>query len=234
MARLPRLSFAGLPHHVIQRGHNGQSIFLRPADYQFMLDLLLEYSRQCNVVVHGYVLLPNHFRLLLSPQTVNGLPQMLQAVGRRYVRYFNDAQGRTGTLWDGRYRCTVLQAELFLLPCMVSMDLSPMRMGLASVPAEYAWSSHGHYVGSRVDGLVSPHAQFWGLGNTPFAREVAYAELMQAGTSSTQESALIDATMKGWVLGDTEFVKTLQKDTPRRLSKGRAGRPMGNKPSRSS
>jgi putative transposase len=225
MARLPRLSFAGLPHHVIQRGHNGQAIFLRPADYQLMLDLLLEYSRKFEVAVHAYVLLPNHLHLLLTPREASGLPQMLQALGRRYVRYFNDAQGRTGTLWDGRYRSTVLQAELHMLPCMCGMDLNPVRDGLAATPADYAWSSHGHYIGRRVDRLVTPHAQFWGLGNTPFAREAAYAELVQAGVGTTQHQALTDATLKGWALGDEAFLQELQKATPRRLSKGQAGRP---------
>lgn len=230
MARLPRLSFAGLPHHVIQRGHNGQPIFLRPADYQLMLELLLEYSRKFGVAVHAYVLLPNHFHLLLSPATATALPLMLQAVGRRYVRYFNDAQKRSGTLWDGRYRCTVLQPELFVLPCMAYMDQNPLRAGLVAAAADYAWSSHGHYIGRRVDRLVTPHAQFWGLGNTPFAREAAYAELIQAGTAPAQQQALTDATLKGWALGDADFVQELQKATPRRLSKGQAGRPALGKP----
>jgi putative transposase len=225
MARLPRLSFAGLPHHLIQRGHNGQPVCLRPADYQLLLDLLLEYSGQFEVAVHAYVLLPNHFHLLLTPQTVTGLPQMLQAVGRRYVRYFNDTQGRTGTLWDGRYRCTVLQPERYVLPCMAYMDLNPVRAAVAAAPTDYPWSSHGHYIGRQVDRLVTPHAQFWGLGNTPFAREAAYAELIQVGTSSALQQALTDATLKGWALGEAAFVQALQKDTPRRLSKGQAGRP---------
>jgi putative transposase len=225
MARLPRLSFAGLPHHVIQRGHNGQAVFLRPPDYQLMLDLLGEYCRTYEVALHAYALLPNHIHLLLTPQSASALPQMLQAVGRRYVRYFNDAQGRSGTLWDGRYRCTVLQPERYFLPCMAYMDLNPVRAGLAGSASDYAWSSHGHYVGRRVDRLITPHAQFWGLGNTPFAREAAYAELIQAGTSSAQQQALTDATLKGWALGDAAFVQALQKDTLRRLSKGQAGRP---------
>ncbi|RFO97930.1 transposase [Rhodoferax lacus] len=226
MARLPRLSFAGLPHHVIQRGHNGQPIFLQTADYQLMLDLLLEYARKFQVAVHAYVLLPNHIHLLLSPEAVNGLPLMLQSVGRRYVRYFNDQQGRSGTLWDGRYRCTVMQPERFVLPCMSYMDLNPVRAGLSDSAADYAWSSHGHYIGRRVDRLVTPHAQFWGLGNTPFAREDAYAQLVQAGTDASQQSVLTDATLKGWALGDAAFVQALQKDSPRRLVKGRAGRPV--------
>jgi putative transposase len=225
MARLSRLSFPGLSHHVIQRGHNGQPVFLRPADYQRMLDLFQEHARDLDVAVHAYVLLPNRFHLLITPQTRTGLPDLLQAVGRRYVRYFNDAEGRTGTLWDGRYRSTVLQPEMYLLPCMVYMDLDPVRTGLVSQVTDYAWSSHGHYIGRRVDRLVTPHAQFWGLGNTPFAREARYTELIQAGVSTAQQQSLVDATLKGWALGDAAFLQTLQKHTPRRLTKGQAGRP---------
>ncbi len=228
MARLARLSFPGLPHHVIQRGHNGQVIFQGAADYQRMLDLLQEYAKKCEVAVHAYVLLPNHFHLLVTPQTATGLPQMLQAMGRRYVRYFNDVQGRTGTLWDGRYRSTVLQPELYLLPCMVAMDLNPVRAGLTSAAGDYPWSSHGHYIGRQVDRLLTPHAQFWGLGNTPFAREAAYADLVQAGVGTTEQQALSDSTLKGWALGDATFLQELQKVTPRRLSKGQAGRPSRN------
>jgi putative transposase len=191
-----------------------------------MLDLLPEYARSFDVAVHAYVLLPNQFRLLLTPQTETGLPQMLQAVGRRYVRYFNDAQGRTGTLWDGRYRSTVLQPALYLLPCMVALDLEPVYAGLVASVADYAWSSHGHYIGQRVDRLITPHAQFWGLGNTPFAREASYAGLIQAGVGAVQQQALVDATLKGWALGDTAFLQELQKQTPRRLTKGQAGRPV--------
>ncbi len=190
-----------------------------------MLDLLQEYARKFDVAVHAYVLLPNHLHLLVTPQVATGLPQMLQAMGRRYVRYFNDAQNRTGTLWDGRYRSTVLQPNLYLLPCMVYMDLNPVRADLAATASDYAWSSHGHYIGRRVDRLVTPHAQFWGLGNTPFAREAAYAEQIQAGISIGQQLALTDATLKGWALGDAGFLQDLQKMTPRRLSKSQAGRP---------
>jgi putative transposase len=227
MARLARLSFPGLPHQVIQRGHNGQPVFLRSADYQCMLDLLLEYARKCEVAVHAYVLMPDHFHLLLTPQTETGLAQMLQSVGRRYVRYFNDQQCRTGTLWDGRYRSTMLQPELYLLPCMVAMDINPVRAGLVASAADYVWSSHGHYIGRQVDRLLTPHAQFWGLGNTPFAREASYAELTHVGVSASQLSAMMDATLKGWALGSPEFLQTLQKKTLRRLTKGQAGRPMG-------
>ena len=109
---------------------------------------------------------------------------MMQAVGRRYVRYFNQRQARTGTLWEGRYRSTLIQAERYLLACMAYIDLNPVRAGMVAEPGDYPWSSHAHYVGLRNDRLVTPHPLYWELGNTPFARDAAYAELVRSGISA--------------------------------------------------
>ena len=225
MARLPRLTLPGYPHHVIQRGNNRQPIFARTADYQRLLDLLDDNARQFEVAIHAYVLMSNHFHLLVTPQTSDGLPQMMQAVGRRYVRYFNDSQQRSGTLWEGRYRSTLIQTDRYLLACMAYIDLNPVRAGLVAQAADYPWSSHGHYIGRRADKLVTPHPLVWELGNTPFAREAAYAELVQAGVNPVHQTALTDATLSGWALGEPDFVADLQKRTQRRVAKGQAGRP---------
>jgi putative transposase len=226
MARLSRLTLPGHPHHVIQRGNNRQAIFVSAADYQTMLDLLEENASKFNVAIHAYVLMGNHFHLLATPETANGLPQMMQAVGRRYVRYFNDSQKRTGTLWEGRYRSTLIQTEPYLLACMAYIDLNPVRADMVVQAKDYPWSSHAHYVGGRIDKLITPHALFWSLGNTPFAREAAYADLVQAGISVAQQQALTDSALRGWALGGSEFVENLQKKTTRRVSKGTAGRPV--------
>ena len=226
MARLPRLTVPGYPHHVIQRGNNRQAIFASAADYALLLALLAENAQKFGVAVHAYVLMTNHFHLLATPDTVDGLPQMMQAVGRRYVRAFNGAQGRTGTLWEGRYRSTLIQTDRYLLACMAYIDLNPVRAGMVADPAAYAWSSHGHYTGQRIDKLISPHPLFWELGNTPFAREVAYAELVRAGISEEQQTALTGSALAGWALGDREFVADLQKRTERRVLKAQAGRPL--------
>jgi putative transposase len=225
MARLPRLTLAGYPHHVIQRGNNHQPIFASAADYKTLLDLLEESAKKFDVAVHAYVLMSNHFHLLATPQTEDGLPKMMQAVGRSYVRYFNDAQGRSGTLWEGRYKSSVIQSERYLLACMAYIDLNPLRAGLVAAPQDYPWSSHMHYLGARLDRLVTPHALYWELGNTPFAREAAYAELVQSGVNPVQQAALTDATLRGWALGEADFVADLQKRTTRRVSKTSAGRP---------
>ena len=237
MARLPRLTLPGYPHHVIQRGNNRQPIFASSADYQTLLDLLDENAKKFGVAIHAYVLMSNHFHLLVTPQTADGLPQMMQAVGRRYVRYFNDRQKRSGTLWEGRYKSTLIQSERYLLACMSYIDLNPVRAGLVAQVRDYPWSSYGHYTGQRIDKLITPHPLFWELGNTPFAREAAYAELLHSGISPGQQAALTDSALRGWALGEADFVADLQKRTQRRVTKSSAGRPVSvrklepNKPS---
>lgn len=225
MARLPRLSVPGYPHHVIQRGNNRQAIFLADADRLRMLELLEDQARQNEVAVHAYVLMDNHFHLLLTPQTGDGLSRLMQAVGRRYVRYFNDSHGRSGTLWEGRYKSTLIEAESHLLACMAYIDLNPVRAGLVTAARDYPWSSHAHYAGLRVDRMVTPHPLYWALGNTPFAREAAYARLVQEGLSQQQQLALTESALRGWVLGGPDFIAALQTKTERRLSKSHPGRP---------
>ena len=225
MARLPRLTVTGYPHHIILRGNNRQDIFRETADYQRMLDLLFAHSRTHKIDIHAYVLMSNHLHLLLTPQEDMALPKMMQAVGRSYVQVFNKRYARTGTLWEGRYRSTLIQTDRYLLACMAYIDLNPVRAQMVAQPEDYAWSSYAHYVGLRTDRLITPHALYWHLGNTPFAREAAYAELVHAGISADQQGALTQATLSGWALGDARFVADLQAQTDRRLLKTRAGRP---------
>ena len=225
MARLPRLTLPGHVHHVIQRGNNRQAIFASAGDRTTLLALLAENAAKFKVAIHAYVLMDNHFHLLATPETADGLPQMMQAVGRRYVRYFNDTQGRSGTLWEGRYRSTLIQSGRYLLACMVYLDLNPVRAGLVAAARDYPWSSHAHCIGLRTDRLITPHPLFWQLGNTPFAREAAYAEMVHAGISLAQQDALTRSALSGWALGDADFVADLQKRTDRRVSPAQAGRP---------
>ena len=230
MARLPRLTVPGHLHHVIQRGNNGQVVFADATDHELLLALIDEHARKHRVALHAYVLMANHFHLLATPETNEGIPQLMQSVGRRYVRSFNVRHGRTGTLWEGRYKSTIIQAERYLLACMVYIDLNPVRAGLAADPRDYPWSSHGHYLGLRTDRLVTPHALYWEMGNTPFARDAAYAELVASGVPAKQTQELSESAMRGWALGEPDYVADLQRRTDRRVAKGHAGRPPRGEP----
>jgi putative transposase len=200
-------------------------IFVDAQDFETMLRLLAENAAKFGVAVHAYVLMDNHFHLLATPSTVEALPLMMQAVGRSYVRYFNQRHGRSGTLWEGRYRSTLIEAERYLLACMIYIDLNPVRAGRVQQPTDWRWSSHAHHLGLRLDSLVTPHALYWALGNTPFAREAAYADLVQAGISADQQVQLTDAALRGWALGEPNFVGEIQKKSTRRVTKSKPGRP---------
>lgn len=225
MARLPRLSIPGLPHHIIHRGHNRQPVFTDDADRERLLVLLNEQSRAQRVAIHAYVFLDNQIELLATPEDPEGVARMMQGIGRAYVRYVNARTGRSGTLWEGRYRAGVLQPARHLLSCMAAMDLQPVRAELAEVPAAWRWSSHRHYIGQVSDRLVTPHPIYWQLGNTPFAREQAYARRVEEGVAPAEIQALTDAALHGWGLGDAAFLDELHRQTGRRLVRGRPGRP---------
>ena len=229
MARLPRLTLAGYPHHVILRGNNRQAIFMDSADFQRMLALLQANAQDQQVQIHAYVLMSNHLHLLLTPLQNDSLPKMMQAVGRSYVLYFNKRHGRSGTLWEGRYRSALIQTERYFLACMAYIDLNPVRAGMVAQAADYLWSSHGHYIGRQNEAWLSPHPLYWEMGNTPFAREAAYAAMVQAGVNQEQQQALTSSALSGWALGEKSFVHGLQKQTTRRVNRAKAGRPFGSK-----
>jgi len=225
MARLARLALAGAVHHVMQRGNNRQAVVVDDTDRLTLLDLLAERARHHRVDLHAYVLMDNQLQLLLTPESADGVSKLMQSVGRSYARHFNTRHGRSGTLWEGRYRSTVIEPERYLLPCMVYMDTSPVRERLVDEPLQFPWSSHGHHIGRLQDRRLAPHPMYWRLGNTPFAREAAYAEMVRGGLGSQQIDAITHAVAHGWVLGDADFVESLRLQTDRRLLPDKAGRP---------
>jgi len=225
MARLPRLVVPHQPHYVAQAGNGGQLIFLDTEDYLSFLSWLREAARQFTVAIHAYALLPDHVALLVSPADSTGLGRMMQWIGRHYVPYFNTKHQRTGTLWQGRYKATVIDASQYLLLCSRFIELDPVRVGLASNPADYPWSSCAHHVGSKPDALITDHPTYWALGNTPFDRELAYRGLLDHGLTEAEVEALSDATCKSWPLGSEKFKETLARQLNRRVKPARRGRP---------
>lgn len=229
MARLPRLTLAGVVHHVVLKGNNRQPVFLGPGDREDFLALLQQHALLSHVQLHAYALLDDQVHILLTPDADQALPQMMQGVGRAYVRRFNQKHGRSGTLWEGRYRSTLIEAKKYLLPCMVFIDTAPVCAGLVQTPELFPWSSHAHYVGLRQDACLTPHPLVWALGNTPFAREAAYAERVRVGLSAVERRSLDEALMAGWAIGDEDFLVALGERTDRRLKRAKPGRPVMRK-----
>lgn len=232
MARLPRLAIAGQLHYLVQSGHNDTDIFADDTDRQSMAQLAEAAAKQFGITIHAWVWLPKSLHLLATPASGEALPRMMQALGRDYVRVFNKRHQRSGTLWSGRYRCSVLEAANFALPCMAFMDSLPVRAGLVESPADYTWSSHRQLAGVQSSGPLgglSPHHLMWQLGNTPFAREEAYRLLVEDGNAADKFIQLADAAVGGWALGSPAFLDQIQTLGERRVTKGRAGRPPNGK-----
>lgn len=163
MARQPRYVLPGQPQHVIQRGNNRDVIFVAEADYRFYLDKLKDACDRMGCEVHAYVLMTNHVHLLMTPYEENSLGRVMQSLGRRYVQYFNYRYRRTGTLWEGRYRATLIDAESYLLTCYRYIELNPVRAGMVSHPGDYPWSSYrSNALGQRFFlpdiGRITSHA----------------------------------------------------------------------------
>ena len=229
MARLARLAQAGLTQHLIHRGNNRQPIVLDDEDRRSLLAALLESAATHKVAIHAYVLMDNHLHLLATPSTDEGLGRMMQSLGRRYVGAFNRRHGRSGTLWEGRYRAAPLEPETQLLAAMRCIELNPVRAGLVAQAKDYAWSSCQHHLGLRRDPLVNDHPCFWALGNTPFDREMRYRHLLDDGVSEQELRTLVESALKGWPLGSPRFLAELSKLAPRPVAPRPRGRPPKSK-----
>jgi len=230
MARLPRLSLAGWPHLLVQRVHDGQRLARDDTDRQALLDALREAVRAHGVAVHAYTLADDHLHLLATPGTDDGLSLAMQALGRRYVAGYNRRHGRSGGLWAGRYRATVIDPARYLLDAMVFIEQHAWRSGAVQRVEDDAWSSVRHHLGLRTDPLLADHAGFWALGNTPFEREAAWRRRLEAGLSATQLQQLSEAMHKGWALAEASVLPSLQLAAGRRLAPQPRGRPKKARP----
>lgn len=225
MARLARLYVPDQPQHVILRGLAQQSAFNDEADYALFIDTLRSAARDYHLAVHAYVLMPDSVHLLVTPRDETSLPKTMQAVGRRYVAYFNRRHGRRGTLWEGRYRATVIEGARYFLACSRLIELSPSRDHLVGSPEQYRWSSYPHHIGLTLDPVVTDHPLYWALGNTPFERQHAYKELCEQTLDPRTIDELQQATLKGWVLGSESYRAWAAREANRRISPLQRGRP---------
>jgi putative transposase len=224
MARLPRLYLPGCAQHVIQRGNNREACFYDEADYKAYLSFLKDAAEKYRVAIHAFVLMTNHVHLLMTPSDEKGISRMMQAQGRKYVQHFNFTQGRTGTLWEGRYKSTLVDAENYLLTVYRYIELNPVRAGMVVHASEYPWSSYqGNALGKPVQ-LLTPHPIYSRLGSTEAERESAYRALFRGRMPERDLAAIREATNKAWVLGGERFKAQIEAKTGRRaVPLGRGG-----------
>lgn len=225
MARLPRLFVEGMTQHVIIRSKNHANIFKNDADYQFYLECLEDAAARYRCVIHAYVLMPNHVHLLVTPETKQSLSRTLQSIGRRYAQHFNQTFESSGSIWDSRYKATIIDPKAYLLTCMRYIELNPVRAELVNHPKSYPWSSYKCNALGEKSPLLVAHKFYRKLGRSIEARQTAYRGLFRARLSKIDIEAIREATNKGWALGDEHFKDRLQAQTDRRVRPLPKGRP---------
>jgi putative transposase len=197
MARPARLAIAGVALHVIQRGNNKQACFREDSDYLVYLHHLRESSVKTGCSLHAYCLMTNHVHLLVTPPSASACGALMRNLGRAYVRYFNDRYGRTGTLWEGRFRSCLVESASYVLACYRYIELNPVRARMVDAARDYWWSSHAANIGSRTDPSVVPHAEYLAISADDERRYAEYRRFTQDSDSPSFLKHIRSATGAG-------------------------------------
>lgn len=225
MPRKPRLYAADVPCHIVQRGNNRHACFYGAEDYGLYMNTLLEALTKYEVKLHAFVLMTNHVHLLMTPSDHEGISLVMQYIGRRYVRNINAIYGRTGTLWEGRHKASLIDSEHYLLTCMRYIELNPVRAKMVVLPEEYKWSSyHANALGKEIKGLT-PDQVYQVLDASPKARRKAYRELFKQPLLSSQVNQLRECLNHNYPLGDERFKSEIEAALKVKIGRLKLGRP---------
>jgi putative transposase len=224
MPRLQRIRAAGFPQHIVQHGNNREDCFFSKADYATYLRWLDRAARAYGVVLHAYVLMPDHVHLLVTPTLEAGVSRMMQYLGRHYVQHINKTYGRSGTLWERRYHASVVEAEAYLLTLYRSIELNPVRAGIVEAPEQYPWSSAKAHLAPEQSSLILDHELYMRLGASSEARARAYGALMREPLEEDALSQICLAARQGGVLGSDHFKDQIEIHLGHRVRPGKRGR----------
>jgi len=226
MPRRARILLPNTPIHIIQRGNNRQACFYAEQDYQFYLNWLAEYADEYDCAIHAFVLMTNHVHLLISSSKMEGPSRLMKRLGQRYVQYINRTYKRSGTLWEGRFRSCLTREEEYVLACYRYIELNPVRAKMVEHPAEYSWSSYRTHAQGEPEPMITPHGLYTALGPDAESRQQAYRELFRHHLEPGMIDQIRTATNGGFVLGSDAFKAQIAEALKRRVTPGKAGRPV--------
>jgi len=225
MPRQPRYYLPGIPQHVITKGVDRQATFFSEEDYALFKQALVRNANRYGAAIHAYVLMTNHVHLLLTPQGKRSIAQILQGLGRDFVQRINRQYGRTGTLWQSRYKASLVQDDLYLLQCQRYIELNPVRAGMVADPANYPYSSYRHNAFGDDDAVVSPHPVYQNLAQDDSERHQRYRDLFQEALDRQVLNNIRRTTNACLVLGNDAFKDQIEAMLKRRVRPAKIGRP---------
>lgn len=225
MPRRPRQYLPGMPYHVRQRGNNREACFHHPDDRLIYLDLLGSALKRYEVSLHAFVLMTNHVHLLMTPQDGEGISQVMKVVASRYAYHMNKSYQRTGTLWEGRHKSSVVDTDKYLLTCYRYIEMNPVAAHMVNTPEQYPWSSYSFNALGQEDDLVTPHAIYLALGKTPAERLASYQDLFDDRISLNEVEKIRKALHYCLPLGEDAFCSEVEKRLGRKLGQAKRGRP---------
>lgn len=225
MPRRPRIHLDNVPLHIVQRGHNREPCFFAEEDYLAYLHWLNEALKKEDCALHAYALMTNHVHLLISPRKAEAIPRLIIALGRRYVQYINTTYRRTGTLWDSRYKSSLIQADAYLLTCQRYIELNPVRAAMVDDPAHYRWTSYRHNALGQSSPCITAHSLYMALGRNAQDRQVAYRALFRTQLDKAAIDDIRLAMNQSQPLGDSRFLDKIEAVAGLRREAKPRGRP---------
>lgn len=225
MPRKPRLYLPDIPCHVIQRGNNRQPCFIDDNDRGLYINCLHDALEKYQVSLHAFVLMTNHTHLLMTPSDEHGISLVMQQLGRTYVRNFNNIHQRTGTLWEGRHKASLIDRDQYLLTCMRYIELNPVRAQMTQSPQDHRWSSyHSNALGYSIK-CITPHALYLALGESKQKRLVNYRDFVLAADNKKQTDTFRQCTQHNYPVGDEAFLSTIEQHKNQTIGQMHQGRP---------
>jgi len=228
MPRTARIVLPHTPHHIVQRGHNRSAVFVQTKDYLYYLDSLIEYSTKFDIKVHSFCLMTNHVHLLIEPRDdPSTVSKLMKRLAGRQCRFVNSLEGRSGSIWEGRFKCSPIEIDPYFLQCCRYIELNPVKAGIVTKPEAYRWSSYGRRVALTLPAWMGTDAVLPMLASDGKRAAQRYKDFVAAGCPD--QVFIQETTNRNQLLGSPRFVNEVERRTGRRIENRARGRPRKNK-----
>ena len=225
MPRRARMYLPGFTYHITQRGNNRNACFFEEENYRIYLRYMKEVLPRYSNRLHAYCLMTNHIHLLISPGHEESISRLMRVVGSRYAHYINSKYKRSGTLWEGRHKSSVVDSEGYLLKCYRYIERNPVAAGMVPQPEHYPWSSYHCNASGIPDALITPHDCYLRLGKRLRYRFDSYRELVSTALASDDIHTIETATSAGLPMGSTKFKEQIERNLGYKVGFTTRGRP---------